>query len=371
MTSSNPIEQLGLVVRRRGALERTRAALAGGKLTVGFLGGSITAPGVSWPEPLAAWLGDTYPDVRWGIENAALGATGSELAAIRAQSEILDRGCDLVFVEYAVNDFGTAPGLRARAREGLLRQLLRGGTCDVVLVYTYCPEMQADMFAGRVPASITDFELLAEHYGLSSVWMGLHAVREVQRGLLRWEDWLPDGLHPTARGSLCYAQSVMAFLAESLVPGGKADPASRRGGVPGALIPSAWERVSLLPLTAAELTGPWSLRRWTSCPGVTQVLFTPAPGARLDLAFTGRGLVLAFDFGKASGEIRFRLDGGAWVETQRDCPAWAGDAGWLRHHLITEELAPGPHRFELETMAGPGSAVRGSRTALGLIGVIE
>ena len=364
--ASNPIDQLGPVIRRRGALDRMRAALARGQLTVGFLGGSITAPGVSWPEPLAAWLGDTYFGVRLAIENAALGATGSELAAIRVKTEILDRGCDLVFVEYAVNDFGTEPGLRARAREGLLRQLLQAGACDVALVYTYGPDMQADMFAGKVPPSIADFELLAEHYGLSSVWMGLHAVREVQRGLLRWEDWLPDGLHPATRGSLCYAQSVMAFLAEALASSG----APRKPGLPATLTPGAWERVSLLPLTVAELTGPWSLRRGTSCPGITQVLLATAPGAGLRVAFTGRGLVLAFDFGRASGEFRHRVDGGAWTESQRDCPAWAGDAGWLRHHLISEDLPPGPHQFELETLPGPGSAVRGSRTAIGLIGVV-
>ncbi|MFI5357006.1 MAG: SGNH/GDSL hydrolase family protein [Opitutales bacterium] len=366
----NPIDTLGAVTCARGTLHHSRAALDRGQLTVGFLGGSITAPGVSWPEPLAAWLGDTFSGVRLAIENAALGATGSELAAIRAQSEILDRGCDLVFVEYATNDFGTESGLRARAREGLLRQLLRAGKCDVVLVYTYCPEMQADMFAGKVPVSIADFELLADHYGLNSVWMGLHAVREVQRGLLRWEDWLPDGLHPTTRGSLCYAQSVMGFLAKALVPGAKARK-SRRGALPAALVPGAWEHVRLLPLTAAELSGPWSLRRGTSCPGVMQVLVASAPGAALSLAFTGRGLVLAFDFGRTSGEIRHRIDGGTWTVTQRDCPAWAGDAGWLRPHLITDVLPPGPHRFELEALPGPGNAVRGSRTALGLFGVIE
>jgi lysophospholipase L1-like esterase len=369
--ASDPIEQLGPVIRRRGGLERTRAALAGGRLTVGFLGGSISAPGPSWPGALAAWLADTYPGVRLAIENAAIGATGSELAAVRVQSEILDRDCDLVFVEYAVNDLGTAAPLRARAREGLLRQLLRAGTCDVVLVYTYGPDMQADMFAGRVPASIADFELLAEHYGLSSVWVGLQGVREVQRGLMRWEEWLPDGLHPTERGSLCYAQAVMAFLAAGLTPGGASGTVSRRPGLPAPINPGAWERVQLLPLATLNWTGPWTLRRWTSCPGVTQVLFTGAPGAGLSVEFAGRGLVLAFDFGKASGEIRYRLDGGAWQETVRDCPAWAGDAGWLRPLLVTEELTPGPHRFELETRPGPGASGRGSRTAIGLVGVIE
>lgn len=369
--ASNPIDQLGPVIRPRGALDRTRAALAGGRLTVGFLGGSISAPGPSWPGPLVAWLADTFPGVRLAVENAAIGATGSELAAVRVQSEILDRGCDLVFVEYAVNDFGTPAARRARTREGLLRQLLRVGTCDVVVVYTYSPDLQTDMFAGRVPASIADFEQLAEHYGLSSVWMGLQGLREVRRGLMRWEEWLPDGLHPTERGSLCYAQAVMAFLAEGLAKGGPAAGASRPPQRPAALVPGAWERVRLLPLATLNWTGPWTLRRWTSCPGITQVLMTVAPGAGLRVDFAGRGLLLAFDFGKASGEIRYRLDGGAWEESQRDCPSWAGEAGWLRPLVITEDLAPGPHRFELETLPGPGSAGRGSRTALGLVGVIE
>ena len=223
----HPIDLLGPVVRRRGSLDRTRAALARGRLTVGFLGGSITSAqtGTRWPEPLAAWLTDAFPGVRLTVENAAIGATGSDLAAFRAQAEIIARGCDLVFVEYATNDFGEPTDRRTRTREGLLRQLLRDGRCDVVLAYTYCPEMQPDLFAGIVPSTVAEFEVLAERYRLNSVWMGLHALREVRRGLLTWEEWLPDGLHPEKRGSLSYAQSMMAFMAEALVPSAGTVPA--------------------------------------------------------------------------------------------------------------------------------------------------
>ncbi|MCX6945816.1 MAG: SGNH/GDSL hydrolase family protein [Verrucomicrobiota bacterium] len=374
MTSTlHPLDQLGPVIRRRSPLTRTQAALARGRLTVGFLGGSISAPqpGYSWPEPLVAWLADTYPAARITVENAALGATGSELAAIRTQTEIIDRGCDLVFVEYAVNDFGTEAGRRARTREGVLRQLRRAPGCDVVIVYTYGPDLQADLFAGRVPPSIADFELLADHYGLSSVWMGLQALQEVQRGLLRWEDWLPDAIHPGARGSLCYAQSVLAYLAEALAPAGDRAAAPAPAELPAPLTPGAWDRVRLVPLGEPAVSGPWTLRRVTTCHGVTQLLVTTAPQAGLTLPFTGRGLVLAFDFGKASGEIRYRVDGGAWQDSVRDCPDWAGAAGWLRPLVLAEGLASGPHRFELQTLAGPGSAGRGSRTAIGLIGVVE
>ncbi len=79
------------VIRHRGGLPRTRAALAAGRLSVGFLGGSITAPhpGKSWPEPLVAWLVDRYPQVRVTVENGAIGATGSELAAMSASDTVL------------------------------------------------------------------------------------------------------------------------------------------------------------------------------------------------------------------------------------------------------------------------------------------
>ncbi len=365
----SPLDALGPVIRRRAPLTRTHAAVARGRLTVGFLGGSITAPGgTSWSDALVAWLVDACPGVRIAVENAAIGATGSELAAIRAQGEIIDRGCDLVFVEYAVNDFGTEPGLRARAREGVLRQLRRAG-CDVVLAYTHAPDLQADTFAGRVPVTIADYERLAEHYQLSSVWMGLHALREVQRGLLRWEDWLPDAIHPGPRGSLSYAQSVSTFLAEALVPSTGA--AASAPALPAPLTPGAWERVRHVPLDAPDRTGPWTVRRWTTCPGATQVLHSTATGAGLRVAFAGRGLVLAFDFGKHSGEIRYRFDDGAWQESVRDCPAWADNLGWLRSLVLTEDLPPGPHRCEIVTLPGPGSAGRGSRTAIALIGVIE
>jgi lysophospholipase L1-like esterase len=369
----SPIDRLGPVVRRRGTLDRTVAALARGELTVGFLGGSITSPqgGARWPAPLAGWLADAFAGVRISVENAALGATGSDLAAFRAQPEIIARGCDLVFVEYGTNDFGEPTPRRTRTREGLLRQLLRDGKRDVVLVYTYCPEMHADIFAGTVPSTIAEFEALAERYGLSSVWMGLHALREVRRGLLTWEEWLPDGLHPENRGSLVYAHSVTAFLAEALAPAGGAGAPAAAGALPPPSVPGCWERVRILPFSEVEWSGPWTAQRWKDCLGLDRVLLSTAPGARLRVAFSGRGLFLTFDFGKTSGEIRYRVDGGEWRLSERDCPSWVGACGWPRSLLIDEALPPGPHQFELETLPGSVTAGRGTRTAIGLFGVIE
>ncbi|HEX2950404.1 MAG TPA: SGNH/GDSL hydrolase family protein, partial [Armatimonadota bacterium] len=194
----------------RSGLQRTRAKLAQGTLTIGYIGGSITDGRAvhNWPYPVTGWFADRFPTVRICEENAAIGATGSPLAAFRAQHDLIDRNCDLVFVEYAVNDNGLPSDERRRTREGLLRQLLAGEGRDIIIVYTYCQDMYADMVAGQIPVSIREFEELADHYGIPSVWMGLHAFNDVKAGRMRWEEWLPDGLHPQDRGSYSYAQSV-------------------------------------------------------------------------------------------------------------------------------------------------------------------
>ncbi|MCL6458935.1 MAG: SGNH/GDSL hydrolase family protein, partial [Gorillibacterium sp.] len=203
----------------RKSLSRTLRRIEEGKLTLGFIGGSITDPRPrhNWPEPVIGWFAETYPGLKLIVENAAIGATGSDLAVFRAKRDLIERGCDLVFVEYAVNDEGAPTDRRNRSREGLIRQLLTGEDRDLMLVYTYSPRMYESMISGSVPETIGEFEKIADHYGISSVWMGLYALNELKKGRLRWEEWLPDGLHPTSRGSLSYGQSVIHFLEQEMM----------------------------------------------------------------------------------------------------------------------------------------------------------
>jgi hypothetical protein len=373
MPASLPVHQ------PRSGLPRLRRALASGVVRLGFLGGSITdqKTGARWPEPVLAWFSATFPQVRLIVENAAIGATGSDLAAFRAARDAIARDCDLVFVEYAVNDQGTPPLRRRRAREGLLRQLLAEPR-DVVLVYTFMQEHHADIAAGRMPASVADFETLAAHYRLGSVWVGLHALREVEAGLLRWEEWLPDGLHPEHRGSLSYAQAVIAFLQRALAEPSpesarETSPAPAPSGpeLPSPLDPLCWQHVSQIPYADIARTGPWTERRWGQLNWIDQVLRCTGPGATLTARFHGRGLVAAFDFGATSAEFRWRIDGGGWQVSERERPAWAGPSGWFRPSVLAEDLAPGHHTVELETTRGLRPDCTGCTTDLVFFGVID
>lgn len=389
------------VCQHRSRLDLTRQRLREGKLTIGFIGGSITdgRPRHNWPEPVTAWLVDRFKGVKICVENAAIGATGSDLAVLRAQRDLLDRGCDLIFIEYAVNDNDLPTEQRMATREGLIRKLLAGESAnsegmltkdepvrDIVLVHTIFQKMYDEVLSGQVPSSIAELEQLAEHYRLNSVWMGLHAFHEVQRGMMSWEDWLPDGVHPTLRGSYSYAQSVIAFLEQQLGNGVPINEGGEgRNSIAVASIPLAevrcelpeplcarhWQNVSLLPLDEVRLEGPWVTKRWLYYEWLDQVLETSAMGARLHFQFTGRGAALAFDFGKSSAEFRYRFDGGEWVEERRDRPDWAGKDGWLRLSILAEDLPLGEHLCELEVIRSQDSASWGGHFRLGLIGIIR
>ena len=369
-SSPQPIDKLS-VFAHRSPLVKTRLKLKERHLTLGFLGGSITADsGFNWPDPVVAWFLATYPDVAITVENAAIGATGSDSACFRAQAEIIDRACDLTFVEYAVNDNGTPTALRNDTREGLLRKLLAAGQ-EVVLVYTFGQGMYDEMLAGKVPASVAEFETLAGHYGLSSVWMGLHALQEVRAGLMRWHEWLPDGLHPTHRGSLSYGQAVIEFLQKEFSRGASSRKAAKMPSLPAPLYSGNWQNTQILPLSQISAQGPWVLKRVHDSGHLDQVLETHAPGARLSLDFRGRGLVLLFDFGKKSAEFRYRVDGGEWKISERERPYWVGDRGWYASFVVSDQLAPGQHTFEMEVVHGNRPECNGTEFRLSLAGVLK
>ena len=356
----------------RCGLHRTLKAIQNGTLTIGFVGGSITDGRVpyNWPEPVAAWFVRQFPGLRLQVENAAIGATGSELAVFRARRDLIDRGCDLVFIEYAVNDSGEPPVRRRRTREGLIRKLMAGQGRDLALVHTFGQNMYEEMMQDRMPDTVRDLEELAEHYGIGSVWMGLHALNEVRAGQMRWEEWLPDGVHPQYRGSLAYAESVNRFLEHELVssPGEMPLPAGPQ--LPRPLDPENWEHAHALPLSEVELSGPWTTRRHLSMIWMDRLLDTAAVGARLAFEFEGTALTLGFDFGRTSSEFKYRLDGGDWTPVVRERPDWCGDSGWYRLTSIADNLPRHRHRVEIEVTHGNAPNCTGTNFRLGLIGVV-
>ena len=101
-------------ILNRGNLTRLKSflnrAAKGERLTVGFIGGSITQ-GFAATEPdqcyaarTVAWLRKVFPNTEFDYVNAGIGATNSQFGAARVQEDLLRRLPDLVMVEFSVKD---------------------------------------------------------------------------------------------------------------------------------------------------------------------------------------------------------------------------------------------------------------------------
>lgn len=363
--------------KHRGRLEHTLTGLNESRLTVGFIGGSITdgRSAHNWPEPVMNWFAETFPTCRFRVENAAIGATGSALAVFRAERDLIDRHCDLVFVEFAVNDFGIEADQRKQSREGLVRKLLADGRRDVVFVYTFLQGMYEEMYREQVPASIAEFEQIAEHYRVGSVWMGKYSFEEIRRGRMRWEEWLPDSLHPTHRGSLSYAQSAIRFLENELCrhpDAGLSDEQRMLSGerLPAPLHPRHWQYAYRFDLAAIETQGPWLWKRSTKIVWMDLLLSTAGIGARLTFSFHGRGIALGFDFGATSADFNYAIDGGEWVAYRHNRPPWIQPEGWFKCDVIEGNLPDGEHRMIVEVIHGDRPECKGTNFHLALVGII-
>ena len=362
----------------RSDLSYTKKAIERGNIRFGFLGGSITAfeEYRSWTEPVVKEFMANHPDVQVAVENLAIGTTHSGFGVFRTDEFLIDKGCDIVFVEYAVNDYSLEKDERLKSREGIVRKLLKSKKCDVVLVYTFADPMLEKMDEGKIPSSIVDFEEIAEHYCLNSVWMGLNAWEKAKSGIVRWEDWVPDNTHPESRGGLLYAEPVIEFMKKIL-----SSDIKEVAELKAPLIADNWENARRIPFEEMEWKAPWILRRNASNLHVLnsapvnpyQYLETSAIDAVLEVPFEGTGVVVCQMHGKACASFKFKIDDGEWK--LRKIPVkpadWTGNDGLYVLIGLAAGLEYGKHKLTIQSVHNFDDGIVGNRLEFYMFGEIR
>ncbi len=356
--------------RARRPLNRFAQAMKAKNVTIGFIGGSITDQRSRdhWADMLVYELCSAYPDVSFHVVNVAIGATDSLHALFRVEQDLCGSGCDLVFVEFAVNDLGMEKGLRNRVREGLVRKLMRTG-CDVAFAYTYERSMLKDMLASRLPDSIGDFEAIGEYYGIPGVFMGSYALDCVKRGRLRYEEWLPDGLHPSYSGSRFYAAPVLELLKEELRRAGE-ETVKQAGEMPAPMFDGEYDRAWILPFDKMARRGYWFEQQPLVLPLIRRTLSSFAPGSSLEFDFVGSGFVVMVDYGNCAADFNYRIDGGDLKCSDFPKKAWI-QSGWgVMKYVVEDHLSYGTHRVELELCLKPDGEAEGCNLDICYVGIL-
>ena len=361
-------------VRARGGLPNffRKAQTTGAELKIAYLGGSITAQN-GWRVQTLAHFQRAYPQASFAEINAAIGGTGSDLGVFRVRQDVLSKGPDLLFVEFAVNDGGADPQRIIRCMEGVVRQAWRAnpGT-DICFVYTLTEALSPPMLEGKLQRSASAMEQVADHYGIPSITLGMEVAKLAKAGRLLWKAPLPktdaekaalgdkfvfaaDGVHPhDSTGQVLCTEAIVRSLPALAIA--NATPAPHVTGP--ALDPANWERATLVPITAAKLSAglaPADMATDAYAKGWAKRL--PAmvrltkPGQSLEFRFKGTHCAVYDVVGPAGGMVAVTLDGKALKPVQR-IDAYCTYPR-LSTFIVGTDLPEGEHVVRLELLADP------------------
>lgn len=189
--------------------ELMRKAEQGDRMTLAFLGGSITQGSVSsqytncYAYLVYDWFVRRFPKTAFTYVNAGVGGTTSQFGAARVEEDVLAYKPDFVVIEFSVNDENT--DFYRETYEGLVRKVY-GNVFQpaVLLVHNIC-------YDTGVSAEEKHREIGA-HYRLPSVSMKNAVYEEVVSGRIPAREITPDDLHPNTEGHMLLAEVITACL---------------------------------------------------------------------------------------------------------------------------------------------------------------
>lgn len=177
------------------------------KLTVGFMGGSVT-------EGYAQYqiYQEAYPQMfiqglkaqGYDTELVCCAAAGMDTLQgnMLSQREIIDKKPDLVFLEYAINE--TTLRHSVLSFESLLRKLLHGDQPPIVCIL---------IVRSKAGYSCESFmRPIAEHYGLPCVSLPSGISAPLEDGRLVWEEYGDAESHPTPDGHHLLAECLLHMV---------------------------------------------------------------------------------------------------------------------------------------------------------------
>lgn len=186
-----------------------KRAAAGEKLTIGYLGGSITMGSVATVQERCyaylshMWWKETFPQADIRFFNAGIGATTSQFGVARVDEDLLCYEPDVVFIEFTVNDDNNAHF--QETYEGLVRRVYGSELAPAVVT------LQNAFYHDGVSAEEIHTPV-AKYYDLPCVSFKKSVVARVMDGVIAEADITPDHLHPNDKGHALLAETVKYFL---------------------------------------------------------------------------------------------------------------------------------------------------------------
>lgn len=332
------ILSLGSTIRLNHFFQK---AERGSELTVGVFGGSITQ-GAACDELeccyhgiLLQFLQSRFPQSRFTLVNAGIGATASNYGALRVERDLLSRRPDLVILEFAVNDFDTIR--YAHTYEGVVRQILKRPTCALLLLF---------MMHNTTHNAQRFQSMIGRHYGLPMVSYRDALTPDLATGKILWEELSPDSVHPRSAAHT-FAGKLLVGLLEQILSLPDHNAPTPPPPLPAPLFSADYESCFL---AERETLVPRQFAGWERIPADKThagCWFSQSPGSSLVVEFKGVNLMFSYWGWKGNaGRVLVQVDEQAPVEIDSFFSGdWGGGKQFWQE--IASSLSPGTHTLRV------------------------
>ena len=190
-----------------------KKALAGQRITIGVIGGSVThgaaasVKELSYAGLLRQWFEHTFPWSTISYINAGYSGTSSLLGVHRVEDMMLSHNPDFLLVEFAVNDI--IQDFQAECYASLIHKVLTAECAPAVMALFV-------MNNGGINAQ-ADQQPICAHYDLpmisyrDAVWPEVKTEQN-PNGQYEWEEICADWVHPTDKGHAIIAELLTSYL---------------------------------------------------------------------------------------------------------------------------------------------------------------
>lgn len=185
-----------------------RKAERGEDITVGVIGGSITAGSSASNKDNAYayrfydWWVKAFPKTKVRYVNAGIGATDSYVGVHRVDKDLLSQKPDVVIVEYSVNDSNSA--FYKQTYEDLVRRILKAENNPAVLLLM----MTMEDGTSAQPSHLH----IGFWYDLPRISYRQAILNEINKGTLAWKDISSDNIHPNDMGHAIIGEMLWKYL---------------------------------------------------------------------------------------------------------------------------------------------------------------
>jgi lysophospholipase L1-like esterase len=338
-----------------------RMAFEAGHGRVAFMGGSITQM-EGYRPIVSVWLQKQFPKTKFQFVNAGTSSTCSTTGAFRLSAQVLEPQVpDLFFVEFAVNDDQDAGHSRRdaiRGMEGIVRAVrLRSPQTDIVLTHFVNPGMLKIIQDGGTPISIAAHEAVAEHYGVSTIYLARELADQVKAKTMTWKEF--GGTHPKKPGNSLCAALIADFLTTAW---GNSSPLVKRE-IPAPIDSESYFGGHFLgPEAAANTDWIWAVPDWKALRGGfrdtfagMKLLSAMRNGADASLTFVGRAIGVYVLAGPDAGIVAASVDNGPFVEVNL-FHRYSRGLHYPRTVMLATDLSPGEHTMRLRLLGDDKAA---------------